>query len=217
MPSNNKSCPVSVMLVDDHKILLDSLEKALSDYPEIKVVNKSTDGEAALSYCMEHHPQIVLLDINIGTPDGFEIVKQIRKMSPCTRAIALTMFAQPAYSKKFLRAGGSGYVTKSSPVEELVEAIATVSSGNTFICKQINEACKCASYKDADNNNITATLSQREIEIIHLISNGNTSREIAEKLFLTPKTVELHRHKILQKLNIKNTAALITFAYQQCI
>jgi DNA-binding NarL/FixJ family response regulator len=206
-----------VLLVDDHKMLLDLLEKVLSKYLDIVVVEKVTNGELALSYCTKYRPQIVLLDINIGIPDGFEIAKQIRKTSLGTRVIALSMFAQPAYAKKFLRSGGSGYVTKSSPIEELVEAIHSVRSGNTFLCKQIKDACNCENHESLANDNPAAMLSQREIEIIHLIRNGDTSKEIAEKLFVTPKTVDLHRHNILQKLNIKNTAALITFAYQQCI
>lgn len=209
--------PVSVVLVDDHTILLDLLQKVLSDYQDIEVIEKATNGELALSYCTQYHPQIVLLDINIGTPDGFEITTQIRKTSPGTRAIALSMYSQPAYAKKFIRSGGSGYVTKGSPVEELVEAIRAVRRGETFLCKQIRDACQCEKNENPPKNSTAAALSQREIEIIHLIRNGDTSKEIAEKLYLTPKTVELHRHKILHKLNLKNTAALITFAYQQCI
>lgn len=211
------SSPISVILVDDHKMLLDLLEKALCKYAGITVVDKITNGELVLSFCKKHRPQIVLLDINLGTPDGFEIAKQIRRTCAGTRTIALSMFSQPAYSKKFLQSGGSGYVTKSSPVEELVEAIRTVRSGETFVCKQISDALGSDGQAGLDGNNPAATLSSREIEIIHLIRKGDTSKEIAEQLFLAPKTVELHRHNILRKLNLRNTAALIAYAYQHCI
>ena len=211
------NCAISVLLVDDHKLLLDLLEKVLSKYPDIQILQKITTGEEALAYCTQHRPQIVLLDINIGIPDGFEIAKQVRKISPGTRVIALSMFAQPAYAKKFLRSGGSGYVTKASPIEELVDAIRAVKSGDKYVCKQIAEVCNCEEQDALLANSPVATLSQREIEIIQLIRNGDTSKEIAEKLFLAPKTVELHRHNILNKLNIKNTAALITFAFHNCI
>lgn len=209
--------PISVMLVDDHTLLLDLLEKVLSKYPDIVVVEKVTNGELALSYCSRHRPNIVLLDINLGAQDGFEIARNIRKSSPGTRIIGLSMFAQPAYAKKFFRSGGSGYISKSSPMEELVEAIRIVRSGETYLCMQMTGICNCADQEGLTATHPAATLSQREIEIIQLIRNGDTSKEIAEKLFLAPKTVELHRHNILNKLNIKNTAALIAYAYQHCI
>jgi DNA-binding NarL/FixJ family response regulator len=210
-------CPISVVLVDDHKMLLDLLEKALSEYSDIVVVGKVTNGECALSLCAKLHPHIVLLDINIGNPDGFEIARQIRKTSPGTRVIALSMFSQTAYVRKLFRSGGSGYVTKNSETGELIEAIYKVKSGDTFLCKQIADSINSKKQEDVEKCDLSATLSLREIEIIQLIRNGDTSREIAEKLFLTPKTIELHRHNILHKLNIRNTAALITFAFHHCL
>jgi len=210
-------CPVSVLLVDDHKMILDMLGKVLSGYSNIEVVGKATNGEHSLSHCAKFRPQIVLLDINIGKPDGFEITRQIRKISPGTRIIALSMFAQIAYVKKLFRSGGSGYVTKSSETSELIDAIHKVKAGDTFLCKQIAEKINCKNLDNPEKDDPSAALSLREIEVIQLIRNGDTSREIAEKLFLTPKTVELHRHNILKKLNIKNTASLITFAFQHCI
>jgi len=208
---------ITVMLVDDHHLLLDLLEKVLSKYPDISVVEKVSTGEHALAYCAKHRPNIILQDIHLGAEDGIEITRQIRKTYPGTRMIGLSMFAQPAYAKKFFRAGGSGYVTKSSPVEELVDAIRTVRSGETYLCKQISDVCNAEEHDGTAANNPASTLSQREIEIIQLIREGDTSKEIAEKLFLAPKTVELHRSNILNKLNIKNTAALIAFAYKNCI
>jgi len=208
---------ITVMLVDDHHLLLDLLEKVLSKYPDISVVEKVSTGEHALAYCSKHRPNIILQDIHLGAEDGFEITSQIRKTYPGTRSIGLSMFAQPAYAKKFFRAGGSGYVTKSSPMEELVEAIRIVRSGETYLCRQIREACNGEDIERAASSNAAALLSLREIEIIQMIREGDTSKEIAEKLFLAPKTVELHRSNILNKLNIKNTAALIAFAYKNCI
>jgi DNA-binding NarL/FixJ family response regulator len=158
------------------------------------------------------HPDVVLMDINMLPFSGIEATRQIREISPDTRIIGVTMHSQPAYAKKMLQLGASGYVTKNSSKEEMVNAILQVSEGNKFICQEIKELISEASEDPAMVEAVN-TLTEREMDVINLIKNGNSSKDISVKLQISIKTVEVHRHNILKKLKLKNAAALIHYMY----
>jgi Response regulator containing a CheY-like receiver domain and an HTH DNA-binding domain len=153
---------------------------------------------------------VVLMDINMIPFSGIEATRRIRELSPETRIIGVTMHSQPAYARKMLQLGASGYVTKNSSKEEMITAILEVSKGNKFICEEIKELITEAS-EDPDSISAINSLTEREMDVINLIKQGSSSKDISLKLEISIKTVEVHRHNILKKLKLKNAASLIHF------
>ena len=159
----------------------------------------------------EKRPDIVLLDINLGKESGMDAVPLIRKFSPGTRIIGASMHNQPAYTKKMLQLGARGYVTKNSPYQEIVTAMEEVMKGNIYVCEEMRIILAEQQINPDTYEPHIKDLSLREIEIIKLIKSGLASKEIAEQLKIALRTVEVHRHNILKKLKLKNTASLINF------
>ena len=177
----------------------------------------TTDGiknatERAVAIAKARRPRIVLLDINMQPVNGFVTAKRICHYSPASKIIGLSMYSLPAYAKKLLQNGAKGYITKNSSKEEMIDAILQVYDGHTYICNEIKTLLAHQQPKGKlGSKRKTNALTQREMDIIMLIKQGNSSREIAEKLTITYKTVEVHRYNILKKLNLKNTALLVNF------
>ena len=169
------------------------------------------DGQKAIDIARDKRPQIVLLDINMAPLNGFDVLKMIRKLSPGSKVIAVSMHSQPAYAKKMLRLGAKGYVTKNSPKQEMLDAIAEVNKGNIYICQEVKNILSDQMLGEEDTAAGLNQLSEREIEVINQIRDGLSSKEIADKLGISIKTVEVHRHNILKKLKVKNTASLINY------
>jgi two-component system, NarL family, invasion response regulator UvrY len=200
------------MIVDDHALIRESWAKFIGGYPEYEVVFITGDGQQAIDAARDKRPDIVLLDINMIPISGFEVLEMVRRLSPGSKVIGVSMHSQPAYVKKMMRGGAKGYVTKSSPTEELMQAIAEVSVGRTYICAEVKTIIADLAVNDnPQGQSLISQLSERELEIIRLVRNGLSSKEIAEELSITPKTVEVHRHNILKKLKLKNSVALIEF------
>jgi DNA-binding NarL/FixJ family response regulator len=142
---------------------------------------------------------------------GFEATERIRKVSPLSKVIGVSMHSQPAYAKKMLQIGAKGYVTKNSSKEEMIKAIMEVHNGNKYVCEEIKNNISDQVLEDnSDAPNVNA-LTEREIQIINLIKEGQSSKEIAAVLAISLKTVEVHRHNILKKLKLKNSASLVNF------
>lgn len=209
---NNSKKRIHILLADDHELLLDTMAQTLSLDNELIITAKARNGQEALRLAAKLHPDIALLDIQMGQPDGFEVAKKIKKFSPGTRIIGLSMFTLPAYAKKMKAAGASGYITKSSPVRELIKGIKLVYNGENYLCEQITRQFKGKTdgFDAIDSDAHLKLLTAREIEIITLIKKGFTSREIAEQLFISPKTINIHRNHIFHKLNVGTVTALLS-------
>ncbi len=201
---------ITVLIVDDHKLIRDTWSFILNSDPRFQVIAETDTGEEAIRLSGQNHPQVILMDINMTPMNGFEATKEIRKISEDSKIIGVSMHSQPAYAKKMLQMGASGYVTKNSSKEEMMNAICEVAAGNKYICNEVKSILSEQLLEDNPQPDINL-LSQREVEIIDLIKQGQSSREIAVQLNITLKTVEVHRHNILKKLNLKNTAALVNF------
>ena len=206
-PVNDK---ITILIVDDHKLIRDTWSFILNSDPRFQVIAESDSGKEAIDLAENNHPNIVLMDINMSPMNGFEATKEIRKVSPESKIIGVSMHSQPAYAKKMLQVGAMGYITKNSSKEEMIGAISEVAHGNKYICHEVKAILSEQILEDNEKPDINL-LSQREIEIIDLIKQGQSSKEIAQQLNITLKTVEVHRHNILKKLNLKNTAALVNF------
>ena len=202
---------ITILIVDDHRLIRDTWKYMLELDERFEVMGDTGDPELAVEMVQELQPSIVLMDINMTPINGFEATERIRKVAPSSKVIGISMYAQPAYAKKMLQLGAKGYVTKNSSREELLKAVLEVNSGNKFICDEIkNNISEMVLEESKDLPNVNA-LAEREIEIINLIREGFSSREIANRLSISLKTVEVHRHNVLKKLKLKNAASLVNF------
>lgn len=202
----------TIMIVDDHTLIRETWTKFIGLYDEYEVIFNTGDGNIAIEAAREKRPDIVLLDINMAPMNGFEVLEMIRRFSPGTKVIGVSMHSQPAYVKKMMRGGAKGYVTKSSPCEELMDALAEVAAGKNYICAEVKNIIADLALNEAtEGPSAISQLSERELEIIKLVRNGLSSKQIAEELAITAKTVEVHRHNILKKLKLRNSVALIEY------
>jgi two-component system, NarL family, invasion response regulator UvrY len=204
----------TIIVVDDHKLVREMWQELFARTHDIEVIGESGQFNEAIDLIKLKRPNIVLLDINLSHASGFDAVPLISKFSPGTKVIAVSMHSQPAYAKKMLQLGARGYVTKNSSREEMLTAIEAVKNGKKYICSEIKDIIA----DNLINGNVTGPgvkeLSMRELEVIKYWKEGLSSKEIGIKMFISIRTVEVHRHNILKKLQIKNTAGLINYINQ---
>ncbi len=206
---------VSIMIVDDHTLIRETWSFLLGKNENFDVVAECGDGEKAIELARDKRPDVVLLDINMAPMSGFDVLKMIRKYSPGSKIIGVSMHSQPAYAKKMLRLGAKGYVTKNSPRQEMLEAIAEVSNNRIYICQEVKNILSDQLLNGDQVNPDINNLSDREMQIVRALKEGLSSKEIASELNISLKTVEVHRHNILKKLKLKNTVSLINFINSQ--
>lgn len=205
---------INVLIADDHKLIRETWSYILNSDSRFNVIAECGDSEQAVEVTKQKRPHIVLMDINIMPISGFEATERIRKVSPNTKVIGVSMHSQPAYAKKMLQIGAKGYVTKNSSKEEMIKAILEVNEGSKYVCEEIkNNISELVLEENKDMPNVNA-LTEREIQIINLIKDGQSSKEIASTLNISLKTVEVHRHNVLKKLKLKNSASLVNFINQ---
>jgi len=203
--------PISIILVDDHKLIRDSWSFILNSDPRFTVVGETNNGEDAVEIVKNLRPDIVLMDVNMAPVNGFDATRQISKFSPGSRVIAVSMHTMPAYAKRMMQLGAMGYVTKNSSKDEMIKAILEVNEGKKYICEEVKNILAQKELEEEESPSDMNNLSRREIDIIKLIKEGMSSKEIAQQLEISLKTVEVHRYNILKKLKLRNTAALVNF------
>jgi len=201
---------IRIIIADDHLLIAETWATLINMDPDFEVVKVYDNTKTMIDEITEIKPDIAILDININPFSGIEATKMIKKLAPGTRIIGVSMHNQPSFAKKMLRNGAMGYVTKNSTKIEMYDAIRTVMKGDKYICAEIQKNITNQMLVDDDDNKLS-TLTEREIEIIKLIKNGSTNKEIAEQLFLSPRTVETHRARILKKLDLKNSLSLVKY------
>jgi DNA-binding NarL/FixJ family response regulator len=203
---------IAILLVDDHKLIRESWTLILNSDPRFMVIGETSNAEEAVNIAKEKAPRIVLMDINMTPVNGFEATKLIRKFSPGSKIIGISMHCMPAYARRMMQLGAMGYVTKNSSKDELLKAIVEVDSGNKYVCDEVkNILAQQELVEDGTGQPDMNVLSRREIDIVQLIKEGLSSKEIAVQLGISLKTVEVHRYNVLKKLSLKNTAALVNF------
>ena len=201
---------IKIVIADDHLLIAETWATLLNMDPDFEVVKVFDNTQTLVEEISDIKPDIAILDININPFSGIEATKMIRRLAPGTKIIGVSMHNQPSFAKKMMRNGAMGYVTKSSNKNEMYEAIRSVMRGEKFICAEIQRNITNQVLMDDDDNKLSR-LTEREIEIIKLIKDGCTNKEIAEKLFLSPRTVETHRARILKKLELKNSLSLVKY------
>jgi len=201
---------ISILLADDHQLILECWKFMLNADERFNVIGIANNGKQVVGLVKVLKPKVVLMDINMKEADGFEATKEIRKVSPGTKIIGVSMHTMPAYAKKMLRTGASGYVTKSSPSHELIKAIVEVVKGNIYLCEEVKDIM-IENEINHDARPDINMLSNRELEIARLVSSGLSSKEISGQLHLSLKTIEVHRYNILKKLDLPNAVSLVNF------
>jgi DNA-binding NarL/FixJ family response regulator len=201
---------IKVLIVDDHKLISEAWSSLLKDAPQIVVCGTADSEALAFDQAIIHKPDIVLMDINLGSGSGLVAASKILDSLPKTRVIGLSLHDDITYVKKFLSLGAKGYLTKNTNKSELVNAIHAVYKGEVFIAAEIKDRY-FASLLNVDDRE-KKELTMKEIEIVKFIAQGLTSKEIADKLFVSHRTIETHRHNILKKLDLPNAAQLSSWA-----
>jgi two-component system, NarL family, invasion response regulator UvrY len=203
---------ISVVIVDDHALIREAWSLILSD-EKFEVILGTGDGEQAITVIREQKPDLLLLDINMTPLDGFAILEMVRTISPKTRVIAVSAHSQPVYARKMIRAGASGYITKNSNRKEFLFGINEVLEGRKYICNEVKTLLSEEILDDSNKDVIQINdLTEKELEIIKYIKLGLSSKDIAVKMNIVKKTVEVHRHRIFKKLKVKNVVSLVQLA-----
>ena len=202
---------ITILIADDHTLVRETWSFILNTDERFNVIAESGSGEEAVELARQLRPNIVIMDINLPGMNGIEATQLIRKYSPASKILGVSLHTQPIYARKMIQKGAMGYVTKNSSREEMFKAIMEVQSGRRYICEEIKNILSEQVINGEDQNTGLNALSQREIEIINFIKKGFSSKEIAESLEISVKTVEVHRYNVLKKLNLKNSAALVNY------
>jgi len=201
---------IKIIIADDHLLIAETWATLINMDPEFEVVKVYDNTKNLVDEITAVKPDIAILDINIHPFSGIEATKMIKKLAPGTKIIGVSMHNQPSFAKKMIRNGATGYVTKNSTKNEMYDAIRSVMKGEKYICAEIQKNITHQLLLDEEDNKLSK-LTEREIEIIKLIKDGYTNKEIAKNLFLSPRTVETHRARILKKLDIKNSLSLVKY------
>jgi len=208
----NEHNPIKIVFADDHEVVRAGIRRLLSLDKTIKLMDEANNGKDALELILYHKPDIALLDIMMPLMSGVEVTKEIKSRQAETFVVMLTAFEDASHLEQALSAGADGYLTKDIPSKELISALHTVMLGERVFSKSIVLLAQNKFMTRGSQTEPHIKITKREQEILNMIATGKTSVEIADKLFLSVRTVESHRYNIMQKLGIKNTAGLIRFA-----
>lgn len=205
---------ITIIMAEDHQMLIDGVKSFFEYDDEINIIDTVNNGEELVKLVSLKQPKIVITDIRMPIMDGIEATKIIKKKFPHIHVLAMTMFDQPDAIKQMLDAGATGYILKNSGIKMLSKAIVTVAKGETFF--DPNVAFNFMNSYIDDNVTIgksdKVVLSNREKEILQLISNGKTSKQISEDLFIAKTTVDTHRKNMIRKLDLSSGAELVKYA-----
>jgi two-component system, NarL family, invasion response regulator UvrY len=202
---------INVLIVDDHELVRMGIRHVLDNCPEINVIAESENGESALKQVKEHNPDVVLLDMKMPGMDGWEVTRRLKKVNPEINIIVLTAATTDPLPARLLQLGARGYLTKESAADDMLEAIRKVSRGERYLSAEIAQKIALESLNPTDESPLTC-LSEREMQVMFMITRGLTINQIAEKLFLSPKTVGTYRYRMFEKLGIKNDVELTHLA-----
>lgn len=210
---------IKIFLADDHAVLRAGLTALLNAEPDMEVIGETGGEGSCLDPILNANPDVVLLDINMPCCNGLDILGVLRQRMPHSRVLMLTMHDDAQYLRQALAAGSAGYILKQAADTELLSAIRTVYNGGVFLhpihAKVLLEDASTQTQASASALDPLAQLSDREQEVLHLIALGHSNQEIANMLYLSVKTVETYKARLMEKLGLKTRAALVRFALKQ--
>lgn len=211
--------PTRILLVDDHEIMREGMCALLKRLPDIEIVGQASDGRSGITMAKESSPDIVVMDIGMPNLNGIEATRQLLADNPRVKVMALSTHSDGSIVAKMLKAGASGYMLKESAFSELMEGIAAMMDGKTYLCSKIAKVVfsdyvtmlSSPQWPGGDG------LTSRENEVLQLVAEGKTSKEISQALNVSIKTVDSHREHIMEKLSIHNVAGLTKYAVREGI
>ncbi|MBN1367746.1 MAG: response regulator transcription factor [Dehalococcoidales bacterium] len=209
----------TIVIVDDHAVVRQSLKKLLEFEEDFKVIGEAGEGLEAVRTIEQLRPDIAVIDLMMNGMNGIEVTRQVVKRTPKTGVVMLSMYGSEGYVYEALKAGARGYVLKESTSDQLVKAIREASVGHRYLCPPLSERVidNYAKKAEASGASSHETLTNREREVLYMASQGLTNVEIANRLFISRRTVEVHRSSMMQKLGLNSQTDLIRYALQHGI
>lgn len=201
---------IQVLVADDHDLVRMGIMRMLNDDPEIDVIGEAHCGESAVFATRQHKPDVVLLDVNMPNVGGVEATKRIKQFDDNIKILAVSSLATEPYPSLLLKAGVNGYITKGTPIDEMIKAIKKVHAGGKYFSHEIADVL-AKSVLD-DNKNLLDNLSEREKQVLMMVVNCKSAQEIADQLFVSVKTVNTYRYRIFEKLGVDSDVKLTHFA-----
>lgn len=208
---------IKVLIADDHQMFIDGLKSMLDDIEGISVVGEAMNGREVLHNCNQTAVDIVIMDISMPVMDGIAATKALLKVKPDIKILGLSMYNDRNFISDMLKTGAHGYILKNTGKADLLNALYSLESGETYLGGDVSKTLLSSFMKKTNQPQMVEKLSEREKEVLECIATGFTTQEIGDKLFISKNTVETHRKNLLYKLNAKNTAELINNAYQKKI
>jgi two-component system, NarL family, response regulator NreC len=213
MPKNSK---IRVLIADDHAILRAGLRMLIEAQPDMTVVAEAENGNEAIRLARETSPAVVILDVTMPEKGGLHAIRDILKHNPAVRILLLTMHEEPAFLRTALAAGASGYVLKKSVDADLLSAIRAVSKGRVYVDSELATALvvQAVPERARGEDQPSEVLSKRELQVLKLVAEGFSSREISQQIFIGTKTVETYRGRFAEKLGLKSRADIVRYALE---
>ncbi len=203
-----------ILLVEDHKIMREAIKIQLElDAPNY-LIHECSNGEQALLFLSKTEYDLMITDIDMPKMNGIELIKLAKKKFPSTRILTVSMFTDYKHISKVLEEGANGYISKNTGNQELLHAIQVILGGESYCSKEVSDSLIKGMREDRYKTNLVESLSKREMEVLNLVLKEFNNKEIAEKLFISNRTVETHKYNLLQKTNSRNIAGLFRFAVQ---
>ncbi len=208
---------IKILLVDDHKILRDGIRSLLKEYADMEVVGEAADGRTAITLVNELSPDVVIMDISMPDLNGIDATRRINSEHQGVKVIALSMHCDKQFVSEIFKAGATGYLLKDSAFDELEHAIRIVMDGKTYINPQVGSLVveSLISQPSGQSHKDFSLLTEREREVLQLIAEGRSTKQIASDLHVSAKTIESHRRQVMGKLNIRNIAKLTKYAIRE--
>jgi len=203
---------INVFLVDDHELVRTGVKRILDDVRGIKVVGEAKNGEDAVQYCRQNNPDVVLMDMNMPGIGGLEATKKIIRFNPDVKVIVLTVHCEDPFPSKVMQIGAHGYLTKSAGPDEMVNAVRSVNSGQRYIAPEIAQQIALSQFSGKADENPFKSLSERELQIMLMITKGQKVQDISEQLNLSSKTVNSYRYRMFEKLQVNGDVELTHLA-----
>ncbi|GAB4348831.1 MAG: UvrY/SirA/GacA family response regulator transcription factor [Gammaproteobacteria bacterium] len=202
---------IRVVLADDHELVRTGVRRILEDASGITVVAEASSGEQAVKAANAHKPDVVLMDIHMPGIGGIEATRKILRATPTTKVIALTVHGDKPYAVQLLKGGAQGFLTKGCPAEEMIKAIRTVHAGQRYIGTDVAQDLALSLLPGSAESPFD-TLSQREMQVLLMLTEGQSIQEISDRLCLSPKTISTYRYRLYDKLGVENDVELIRLA-----
>ncbi len=207
---------ISLLIVDDHELVRAGIRSLLSTVSGIKVIAEAASGEEAIKIAREKRPDVVLMDVRMPGIGGLEATRKLLRADPDLKIIALTVCGEEPFPSKLLQAGAAGYLTKGSGLDEMVQAINSVHHGKRYLSPEVAQQLALKHLSDAEASPFDA-LSERELQVMLMITSGQKVQEISDKLYLSPKTVNSYRYRLFEKLNVHSDVELTHLAIRHGI